>query len=49
MFELRGLRVIIEGKFADQSNAEKIVLADAEKRVREGIATLPPLQFTQLN
>ena len=38
MFELRGLRVIIEGKFADQSNAEKIVLADAEKRVREGIA-----------
>jgi uncharacterized protein YqgV (UPF0045/DUF77 family) len=38
MFELRGLRVIIEGKFADQSNVEKIVLADAEKRVREGIA-----------
>jgi hypothetical protein len=38
MFDLRGLRVIIEGKYADQSNAEKIVLGDAERRVRQGIA-----------
>jgi hypothetical protein len=38
MFELRGLRVVIEGKFADHSNAAKIVLGDAEKRVRDGIA-----------
>jgi hypothetical protein len=38
MFDLRGLRVIIEGKYADQSNAEKIVLGDAERRVRQGVA-----------
>jgi hypothetical protein len=38
LFELRGLRVVIEGKFADTQNAEKIVLDDARKRVRSGIA-----------
>lgn len=38
LFQLRGLRVIIEGKFADHPNAEEIVLTDARKRVRSGIA-----------
>jgi hypothetical protein len=38
LFELRGLRVIIEGKFADHPNAEGVVLEDARKRVRSGIA-----------
>jgi hypothetical protein len=38
LFELRGLRVIIEGKFADHPNADQIVLEDARKRVRSGIA-----------
>src|SRR5438445_12309618 len=38
LFELRGLRVAIEGKFADHPNADKVVLEDARKRVRSGIA-----------
>ena len=38
LFRLRGLRVVIEGKFADVSNAERIVLSDARNRVRAGIA-----------
>ncbi len=38
LFELRGLRVVIEGKFADHPGAEEIVLDDARKRVRSGIA-----------
>jgi uncharacterized protein YqgV (UPF0045/DUF77 family) len=38
LFELRGLRVIIEGKFADHPGAEQVVLEDARKRVRSGIA-----------
>lgn len=38
LFELRGLRVVIEGKFADHPNADEIVLEDARKRVRSGIA-----------
>jgi hypothetical protein len=38
LFELRGLRVVIEGKFADHPNAGEIVLEDARKRVRSGIA-----------
>jgi N-6 DNA Methylase len=38
LFELRGLRVVIEGKFADHPNAEQVVLDDARKRVRSGIA-----------
>jgi hypothetical protein len=38
LFELRGLRVILEGKIADHPNAEAVVLEDARKRVRSGIA-----------
>ena len=38
LFELRGLRVVIEGKFADQSSARDVVLGDARKRVKAGIA-----------
>lgn len=38
LFQLRGLRVVIEGKFADHPNAEGMVLSDARKRVRDGIA-----------
>lgn len=38
LFELRGLRVVIEGKFADHPNADEVVLEDARKRVRSGIA-----------
>jgi N-6 DNA Methylase len=38
LFQLRGLRVVIEGKFADHPNAEEVVLEDARKRVRSGIA-----------
>ena len=37
LFELRGLRVAIEGKFADHASAEETVLEDARKRVRSGI------------
>jgi hypothetical protein len=38
LFQLRGLRVVIEGKFADHPNAEQAVLEDARKRVQSGIA-----------
>jgi hypothetical protein len=38
LFQLRGLRVVIEGKFADHPSAEEVVLNDARKRVRNGIA-----------
>lgn len=38
LFQLRGLRVIIEGKFADHAGAEKVVLEDSRKRVRSGLA-----------
>ncbi len=38
LFQLRGLRVAIEGKFADHPSAEEVVLEDARKRVRSGIA-----------
>jgi hypothetical protein len=38
LFQLRGLRVAIEGKFADHPNAKEVVLEDARKRVRSGIA-----------
>ena len=38
LFQLRGLRVVIEGKFKDTPNAEQIVFNDARKRVRSGIA-----------
>jgi hypothetical protein len=37
MFVLGGLRVIIEGKFADTPDAEGVVKADAYKRVQAGI------------
>ena len=38
LFQLRGLRVIIEGKFADHPSAEAVVLEDARKRVKSGLA-----------
>jgi hypothetical protein len=38
LFELRGLRVVIEGKFADHSQADEIVLKDVRNRVQSGIA-----------
>ena len=38
LFELRGLRVAIEGKFSDHGNAENQVLIDAKNRVSAGIA-----------
>ena len=38
LFQMRGLRVIIEGKFADHPSAEQVVLEDARKRVRSGLA-----------
>ncbi|MDX2044294.1 MAG: N-6 DNA methylase [Acidobacteriota bacterium] len=40
LFDLRGLRVIIEGKFSDHANAQQIVLEDARRRVQSGIAHL---------
>lgn len=40
LFRLRGLRVVIEGKFADASDAEGHVLDDARQRVRAGVAHL---------
>lgn len=38
LFQLRGLRVVIEGKFEDHPAAAAVVLDDARKRVRTGIA-----------
>lgn len=38
LFEMRGLRVIIEGKFADVPAGRDIVLEDARGRVRAGLA-----------
>lgn len=38
LFQLRGLRAVIEGKVADVPNADQIVLGDARKRVQSGIA-----------
>jgi N-6 DNA Methylase len=38
LFELRGLRVVIEGKFDDHANSKEAVLIDARKRVGSGIA-----------
>src|SRR5229473_3064549 len=37
LFELRGLRFVIEGTFTDHPNAEEIVVEDAPKRVRSRI------------
>lgn len=38
LFQLRGLRVVIEGKFTDHAGAEDVVLEDARRRVKSGIA-----------
>lgn len=38
LFQLRGLRVVLEGKFADHPGAEDVVLDDARKRVKNGVA-----------
>jgi hypothetical protein len=38
LFQLRGLRVVIEGKFPDHADAANAVLEDARKRVKSGIA-----------
>ena len=38
MFQLRGLRVVIEGKFDDNVNAKETVMKDARNRVRNNIA-----------
>jgi hypothetical protein len=38
LFRMHGLRVVIEGKFADHPGAEELVLKDARNRVRAGIA-----------
>lgn len=38
IFNLRGLRVVIEGKFADHPNVKYVVLSDARGRVQRGIA-----------
>lgn len=40
LFNWRGLRVIIEGKFADHPNARAVVLGEARGRVQRGIAHL---------
>jgi hypothetical protein len=53
LFQLRGLRVIIEGKFADHPGAEEVVLEDARKRVRSGLthiaaAVIIPLNYARL-
>ena len=38
IFEMRGLRIVIEAKFSDHANASSMALADARKRVHSGIA-----------
>lgn len=38
LFQLRGLRAVIEGKFGDVAGADQIVLKDARKRVQTGLA-----------
>jgi hypothetical protein len=38
LFQLRGLRVAIEGKFPDTPDAANVVLEDARNRVKSGIA-----------
>jgi hypothetical protein len=40
IFDLRGLRVVIEGKFSDNPAAEEVVTEDARRRVRSGLAHL---------
>lgn len=38
LFPWRGLRVVIDGKFADHPKARDAVLADAQGRVQRGVA-----------
>lgn len=38
LFQMRGLRVVIEGKFSDHPSASDVVLEDARRRVKSGIA-----------
>ena len=38
LFQMRGMRFVIEGKFADQPAAEEQALRDARRRVTSGIA-----------
>ena len=38
LFQMRGLRVILEGKFSDTPGAREVVLNDAQKRVVSGVA-----------
>lgn len=38
IFEMRGLRVVVEGKFADQPSAKETVRKQALERIRTGIA-----------
>lgn len=38
LFQMRGLRVVVEGKFSDHPGAEQVVLEDARNRVRSGLA-----------
>jgi hypothetical protein len=40
MAVMRGLRCAIEGKVADTQNAESVVVADAKKRLDQGVAHL---------
>ena len=40
LFHWRGLRVVIEGKFADHPQAREVVLGDARGRVQRGIANI---------
>ena len=40
LFNWRGLRVVIEGKFADHPQARDVVLGDAWGRVQRGIANI---------
>ena len=40
LFNWRGLRVVIEGKFADHPQAREVVLGDARGRVQRGIANI---------
>lgn len=50
LFQLRGLRIVVEGKLADHPSAGDVVLEDARNRVRNGIAhiaaaTIYPLEL----
>lgn len=40
LFSWRGLRVVIEGKFADHPSAKNVVLNEARRRIQHGIANL---------